>query len=55
MAFTFVDRMDEVLHLALLPPVSPELADRVQPETSPGLAGSTTPADRGDQQMAASL
>jgi ATP-dependent Lon protease len=48
MAFTFVERMDEVLHLALLPPVSEELADRVQPEPSPGLAGSTTPADRTD-------
>src|SRR5262249_51460929 len=46
MAFTFVERMDEVLHLALLPPVSEELADKVQPETSPGLAGLTTPADR---------
>ena len=40
MAFTFVERMDEVLHLALLPPVSEELADKVQPEPSPGLAGS---------------
>jgi ATP-dependent Lon protease len=46
MAFTFVDKMDEVLHLALLPPVSEELADQVQPEKSPGLAASTTPADR---------
>jgi ATP-dependent Lon protease len=27
MTFTFVERMDQVLHLALLPPVSPELAD----------------------------
>jgi ATP-dependent Lon protease len=53
MAFTFVDRMDEVLHLALLPPVSPELADRVQPESAPGLAGVTTPADR-DEAAAAS-
>jgi ATP-dependent Lon protease len=48
MAFTFVERMDEVLHLALLPPVSEELADRVQPESAPGLAGVTTPADRSD-------
>jgi ATP-dependent Lon protease len=46
MAFTFVERMDEVLHLALLAPVPPGLADTVQPEPSPGLAGSTTPADR---------
>ena len=46
MAFTFVERMDEVLHLALLAPVAPGLADTVQPEPSPGLAGSTTPADR---------
>jgi ATP-dependent Lon protease len=48
MTFTFVERMDQVLHLALLPPVSPELADAVQPELSPGLAGSTTPADRAE-------
>ena len=27
MAFTFVERMDEVLHLALLPPASREMAD----------------------------
>ncbi|HEY4306690.1 MAG TPA: endopeptidase La [Gemmatimonadaceae bacterium] len=53
MAFTFVDRMDEVLHLALLPPVSPELADRVQPEAAPGLAGATT-ADRGEEEASAS-
>jgi len=46
MAFTFVERMDEVLHLALLAPVAPGLADTVQPEPSPGLAGATTPADR---------
>jgi ATP-dependent Lon protease len=29
MTFTFVERMDQVLHLALLPPVSSELADAV--------------------------
>jgi len=46
MSFVFVERMDEVLRLALLEPVSDELADQVQPEPSPGLAGSTTPADR---------
>jgi len=49
MAFTFVDRMDEVLHLALLPPVSEELADHVQPEVSPGLAGATTREEREEQ------
>src|SRR5262245_34825503 len=53
MAFTFVERMDEVLHLALLPPVSQELADAVQPEPSPGLAGATTREDR-EEQVAAS-
>ncbi len=42
MAFTFVERMDEVLHLALLPPVSQELADSVQPEPSPGHRWATT-------------
>jgi ATP-dependent Lon protease len=49
MAFTFVDRMDEVLHLALLPPVSETLADQVQPETNAGLAGVTTREDREEQ------
>jgi ATP-dependent Lon protease len=53
MAFTFVDKMDEVLHLALLPPVSEELADKVQPEPSPGLAGATTPADRAEAEAVA--
>jgi ATP-dependent Lon protease len=53
MAFTFVERMDEVLHLALLPPVSDELADQVQPEPSAGLAGATTREDR-EEQVAAS-
>jgi ATP-dependent Lon protease len=53
MAFTFVERMDEVLHLALLPPVSEELADQVQPEPSAGLAGATTREDR-EEQVAAS-
>jgi ATP-dependent Lon protease len=48
MVFTFVERMDEVLHLALLPRVSNELADAVQPELSPGLVGVSTPADRED-------
>jgi ATP-dependent Lon protease len=46
MVFTFVDRMDEVLHLALLPPVLPGLADVTQAEPSAGIAGATTPADR---------
>jgi ATP-dependent Lon protease len=46
MTFTFVERMDEVLHLALLPPVSNELADSVLPEPSPGIAGGSLPADR---------
>ncbi len=46
MAFTFVEKMDEVLHLALLPPVSPEAADITLPEPSAGIAGSTTPRDR---------
>jgi ATP-dependent Lon protease len=49
MSFVFVERMDEVLRLALLDPVSDELADEVQPEPSPGLAGSTTPADRAEE------
>jgi ATP-dependent Lon protease len=46
MAFTFVEKMDEVLHLALLPPVSRDVADITQPEPSAGIAGVTTPVDR---------
>jgi ATP-dependent Lon protease len=39
MTFRFVERMDDVLRLALLPAVPDELVDEVQPEPSPGLAG----------------
>jgi ATP-dependent Lon protease len=39
MAFRFVERMDEVLRIALLPAVSDEVVDTVQSEASPGLAG----------------
>ena len=46
MTFTFVERMDEVLHLALLPPVSTELADAVQPAPLAAIAAVATPADR---------
>src|SRR5690349_18609094 len=45
MSFVFVERMDEVLRLALLAPVS-DLADTVQPKPSPAMPGGTTPADR---------
>jgi predicted ATP-dependent protease len=55
MVFTFVDRMDEVLHLALLPRVSELLADSVQGEMSVGIAGSTTPADREEPMRASSF
>jgi ATP-dependent Lon protease len=45
MAFTFVERMDEVLHLALMPaPLG--VADVTEPEPSPGIAGSSTRVDR---------
>jgi ATP-dependent Lon protease len=37
MTFTFVERMDEVLHLALLPPPSREIADMLR-EPPPGPA-----------------
>jgi ATP-dependent Lon protease len=51
MAFTFVERMDEVLHLALLPaPLG--VADVTEPEPSPGIAGSTTRVDREDSVAA---
>jgi ATP-dependent Lon protease len=52
MTFTFVERMDEVLHLALLPPVPSELADSVLPELSPGIAGGSLPADREEEVVA---
>ncbi len=35
MNFMFVDRMDEVLHLALMRPASEELADHAEPEADP--------------------
>ena len=51
MAFTFVERMDEVLHLALLPaPLG--VADVTEPEPSAGIAGSTTRIGR-EEQVAA--
>jgi ATP-dependent Lon protease len=46
MKVTHVERMDDVLRLALLPRVTTEVADVVQPEPSPGIVGMTTPADR---------
>ena len=46
MTFMFVERMDEVLHLALLRPATDELADHVEPEASTVIAPSTSPADR---------
>src|SRR5947199_796385 len=51
MAFTFVDRMDEVLHLALLP-AALGVADVTEPEPSAGIAGSTTRVDREDSVAA---
>ena len=51
MAFTFVERMDEVLHLALLPaPLG--VADVTEPEPSPGIAGQSTRVDREDSVAA---
>jgi len=46
MAFTFVDRMDEVLHLALLPASFDELADGARPGAPVELTPVTVPADR---------
>ena len=51
MAFTFVERMDEVLHLGLLPaPLG--VADVTEPEPSPGIAGQSTRVDREDSVAA---
>ena len=49
MIFTFVERMDEVLHLALLPPVSESLADEPLTEATPEITAghaASTPADQ---------
>ncbi|HSQ28347.1 MAG TPA: endopeptidase La [Gemmatimonadaceae bacterium] len=49
MVFTFVERMDEVLHLALLPPVSESLADEPLTEATPEITAghaASTPADQ---------
>ncbi|MBX6332767.1 MAG: endopeptidase La, partial [Gemmatimonadaceae bacterium] len=45
MAFTFVQTMDEVLRLALLPPVTPTIADHAPPEEE-GEAPRTPPVER---------
>ena len=52
MTFTFVERMDEVLRLALLPAVATELADAVQAEPTVGIMAVATPAGRADQAPA---
>ncbi|MEO7083413.1 MAG: S16 family serine protease, partial [Gemmatimonadaceae bacterium] len=52
MVFTFVDRMDEVLHLALLPRVSSLLADSAEDEQPVSIAGSSIPADRNEAVVA---
>ena len=49
MVFTFVERMDEVLHLALLPPVSESLADEAVAEPTQEITAdhaASTPADQ---------
>ncbi len=46
MNFMFVDRMDEVLHLALLRPVTNELADHLEPEATTVITPGASPADR---------
>ena len=51
MVFTFVDRMDEVLHLALLPSVSQSLADEAVAEATE-LASTARPADRVEETAA---
>jgi ATP-dependent Lon protease len=58
MNFMFVDRMDEVLHLALLRPVTNELADHVEPsspEAATVITPSASPADRVVPQVEPSL
>ncbi|HET7374066.1 MAG TPA: endopeptidase La, partial [Gemmatimonadaceae bacterium] len=52
MVFTFVERMDEVLHLALLPPVSESLADEAVAEPAQEISAATTPADQIEEPVA---
>jgi ATP-dependent Lon protease len=49
MMFTFVERMDEVLRIALMPVVDEDSETSVEPEAAPGIAGATTPAERIDK------
>ena len=54
MVFTFVERMDEVLHLALLPPVSESLADEAVAEPTQEITAdhaASTPADQIEQPV----
>jgi len=57
MNFMFVDRMDEVLHLALLRPVTNELADHLEasPDGATAITPSASPADRVAPQVEPSL
>jgi ATP-dependent Lon protease len=58
MNFMFVDRMDEVLHLALLRPVTNELADHLEPsspEAAAVISPNASPADRVVPQVEPSL
>jgi ATP-dependent Lon protease len=57
MNFMFVDRMDEVLHLALLRPVTNELADHLEasPDGATAITPSASPADRVVPQVEPSL
>ncbi len=52
MVFTFVERMDEVLHLALLPHAAPQLADMAEPETTSGMAGVSARAEHAPPVLA---
>jgi ATP-dependent Lon protease len=59
MTFRFVERMDEVLRIALLPAVSDELVDELQPEPSPpglaGLADAAIRAEREDEPVSSQI
>jgi ATP-dependent Lon protease len=57
MNFMFVDRMDEVLHLALLRPVTNELADHLEPspDGATAITPSAPPAERVVPQVEPSL
>jgi hypothetical protein len=58
MTFRFVERMDEVLRIALLPAVPEELADALPsepPDGAPGLADSSMRGERDEEPISSQI